>query len=160
MDIVSAEEWHRDPIWEIFREVVAEGDTYAYPPGISKEEGLSAWFHHDVRTFVAMEDGQIFGTYILKANQPGLGGHVATASFMVSASSRGQGIGSQLCIHAMKVAKASGFLAMQFNLVVSTNDTAVNLWKRHGFHVVGRVPGGFRHSRLGYVDALIMHRYL
>jgi ribosomal protein S18 acetylase RimI-like enzyme len=53
-----------------------------------------------------------------------------------------------------------GFRAMQFNLVVSTNTRAVQLWQRLGFSIVGNLAGAFRHARLGYVDALVMYKQL
>jgi len=49
-----------------------------------------------------------------------------------------------------------GFRAMQFNLVVSTNSAGLRCWQRNGFHIVGTLPGAFRHQRLGYVDALVL----
>jgi hypothetical protein len=49
---------------------------------------------------------------------------------------------------------------MQFNFVVATNTRAVATWEAAGFAIVGRLPGAFAHPRLGYVDALVMHRRL
>jgi hypothetical protein len=49
---------------------------------------------------------------------------------------------------------------MQFNFVVSTNAPAVTLWQKLGFQVVGTLPRAFKHARLGYVDAYVMHRFL
>ena len=49
---------------------------------------------------------------------------------------------------------------MQFNFVVATNEAAIQLWTSLGFAIVGRVPGAFRHAKLGLVDALVMHRGL
>jgi len=45
---------------------------------------------------------------------------------------------------------------MQFNLGVSTNSAGIRCWQRHGFEVVGTLPGAFQHRQLGYVDALVM----
>ena len=56
--------------------------------------------------------------------------------------------------------REQGFRAMQFNFVVSSNQRAVRLWERLGFAVVGRLPGAFRHPRLGFVDALVMFKTL
>lgn len=61
---------------------------------------------------------------------------------------------------AMKEARARGFRAMQYNLVVCANEGAIRLWKKHGFAVIGVLPGAFRHARLGYVDALVMYKPL
>jgi len=49
---------------------------------------------------------------------------------------------------------------MQFNFVVSTNEHAVSLWKRHGFEIVGTLPKAFLHPKFGYVDAFVMFRPL
>jgi ribosomal protein S18 acetylase RimI-like enzyme len=49
---------------------------------------------------------------------------------------------------------------MQFNFVISTNEGAVRLWRKHGFEIVGRIPDAFRHARLGLVDVFVMHRRL
>ena len=53
-----------------------------------------------------------------------------------------------------------GFLAMQFNLVVSTNERAVRLWKKLGFQIVGTLPKAFNHAQCGLVDAYVMYRFL
>ena len=47
---------------------------------------------------------------------------------------------------------------MQFNIVVSTNATAVHLWTSMGFRTLCRVPGAFRHPFNGFVDTLVMFR--
>ena len=65
-----------------------------------------------------------------------------------------------MCEHSQKEALAMGFLAMQFNLVVSTNERAVRLWRRLGFGIVGTLPRAFRHVRLGLVDAFVMFKTL
>ena len=57
-------------------------------------------------------------------------------------------------------ARRLGYAAMQFNFVVSTNETAVELWRRLGFDVVGTLPHAFQHPRLGMVDAYVMYRAL
>jgi ribosomal protein S18 acetylase RimI-like enzyme len=49
---------------------------------------------------------------------------------------------------------------MQYSLVVSTNAAAVHLWKRHGFEVVGTLPGALRHPRLDFVDAFVLFKCL
>jgi ribosomal protein S18 acetylase RimI-like enzyme len=113
-----------------------------------------------VRAYVAAMDGRIVGTYILKANQPGLGSHVANAGYMVKRDAQGLGVGRAMCEHSLDEARRQGFLAMQFNMVVSTNEGAVALWKKLGFTIVGTLPKAFRHKKLGLVDAFIMHRFL
>ena len=65
-----------------------------------------------------------------------------------------------MCEHSQNIARQLGYKAMQFNIVVSTNETAVKLWTRLGFDTVGRLPKAFRHPTQGYVDALVMYKWL
>lgn len=147
-------------IWPLFREVVAGGDTYAYDPAISFEAAKALWMTAPARVFAATENGALLGCYVLKPNQPGLGDHVANAGYMVSPQARGKGVASAMCEHSMDMARAAGFVAMQFNFVVASNEVAVGLWQKHGFAIIGRIPNAFRHARLGLTDAFIMYRTL
>jgi len=158
--IRRAEDSDFDGIWEIFHAVVAKGDTYVYDPGTTKEQARAIWMAPALSTYVAFLDGEIAGTYILRANQPGLGSHVANAGYMVRPDRAGRGIGRALCEHSLEEARRAGFLAMQFNAVVSTNEPAVALWRKMGFAIVGTVPKAFQHRELGLVDLYVMHRFL
>src|SRR5205823_8402674 len=145
-----------DAIWDIFHSVVVTGDTYAFDPDISREGALAYWLHPSNWCYVAEREGNVVGTYILKANQPGLGSHVANAAFMVSLQARGLGVGRAMGGHSLSEARRLGFRAMQFNFVVSTNEPAVRLWRQLGFKIVGTLPGAFRHREKGFVDAYVM----
>ena len=112
-----------DAIWDIFHSVVVRGDTYTLDPDISREEALAYWLHPSNWCYVAEREGNVVGTYILKANQPGPGSHVANAAFMVSPQARGFGVGRTMGEHSLSEARRLGFRAMQFNLVVSTNES-------------------------------------
>jgi ribosomal protein S18 acetylase RimI-like enzyme len=140
--------------------IIRAGETYALPRDMGREDALEHWFAPDRSVFVAEESGEIVGTYYLRANRPGPGAHVANAGFMVSGKAGGNGIGQALCDHALAIARAQGFAAMQFNFVVAANVRAAGLWKRMGFAEIGRAPGAFQHPRLGLVDALVMYRKL
>ena len=79
---------------------------------------------------------------------------------MVAPEARGQGIGRAMGEHCLSEARRLGFRAMQFNFVVSTNESAVRLWQQLGFNIVGTLPGAFRHPEKGYIDVYVMHRSL
>jgi ribosomal protein S18 acetylase RimI-like enzyme len=160
LTVRDATDSDRDAIWDIFRVVVASGDTYAFDPDIARTDALAYWMQPPNHCHVAEHHGTVVGTYILKANQPGLGSHVANAAFMVAPSARGIGVGQAMGEHCLAEARRQGFRAMQFNFVVSSNDSAVRLWQRLGFAIVGTLPGAFRHATKGYVDAYVMYRSL
>ncbi|MGC4016488.1 MAG: GNAT family N-acetyltransferase [Luteolibacter sp.] len=160
MEIRQAEITDWKAIWKIFHSVIVDGDTYVFDPDTPEAAARSYWFAEGTSTWVATDQGEILGTYIFKANQPALGSHIANASYMVSPNARGKGVGSAMCRHSLQAAEQAGFLAMQFNIVVSTNAPAVHLWKKHGFRTIGTIPKGYRHRQLGLVDALIMFREL
>jgi ribosomal protein S18 acetylase RimI-like enzyme len=160
VEIREATAANRDAIWDIFREVVAARDTYAFDPGMSRQDALGYWFQANTRTYVAESSGRIVGTYILRPNQSGGGSHVANAAFMVAPVARGRGIGRAMAEHCLTEGRRLGFRAMQFNFVVSTNDPALRLWQKLGFKIVGTLPGAFRHPEKGYVDVYVMFRSL
>lgn len=140
--------------------VFAAGETYAFPRDMSSDAALREWVEKPVETFVAVSEGELVGTYYLKPNQAGPGSHVCNCGYVVAEAARGRGVASRMCEHSQERARALGFRAMQFNLVVTTNTGAIALWERHGFETVGRLPGAFCSPTAGYVDALVMYKQL
>jgi L-amino acid N-acyltransferase YncA len=160
LTIRDASDADRDAILEIFRATIAPGDAFVYDPKTPRAEAEAYWFAKGTRTYVAEQAGRIVGSYILRANRPGLGDHVANAGFMVAPEGRGLGIGRAMGEHALAEARRLGYRAMQFNFVISTNESAVHLWQQLGFEIVGTLPRAFRHARKGFVDAYVMFRLL
>ena len=160
MNIRRAVEGDWAAMWPIFQAVVATETTYVFGPGTSREDARAYFFGPGITSYVAEADGRVVGMYKLIANRRDLGAHVANASFMVDPAHQGAGAGRAMGVHCLEEARRAGYLAMQFNFVVSTNEPAVRLWKALGFKVVGVLPKVFRHRDLGYVDAYVMHRFL
>ena len=150
----------RPALWGILEPMLRAGETYALPRGMTEDDAIAFWTSPEKQAFVAEADGKILGTYFLKANQLGGGSHVANCGYVTSSGATGQGVARAMCAHSLAHAKAEGYLAMQFNFVVSTNSRAARLWESCGFEVVGRLPKGFLSPTLGYVDALIMFQEL
>jgi len=147
-------------IWAILKPAIREGETYALPRDMSGADAVAYWMGPGREVFLADEERRAVGTYFLCANQRGGGGHVANCGYMTDPAARGRGIARGMAEHSLDEARRRGFLAMQFNFVVSSNESAVHLWHSLGFETVGRLPGAFRHPRFGYVDALVMFRRL
>jgi len=158
--IRSATRTDAEAIWQTLAPTIRAGETLALERDLSRDIALGHWFSWDNEVFVAEQEGTIVGTYFLRTNQPGGGAHVATAIYVVSPSATGRGIAQAMCEHSLGTARARGYLAMQFDFVVSTDERRSKLWQRAGFQIVGRLPKAFRHPSLGLVDALVMHREL
>ncbi len=154
--IRSATDSDRGAIWEIFREVIVAGETYPLDENISCGDALAYWFQREAHVFVFENNGEIEGSYTLHGNQSGGGGHVANAAFIVARDAREQGIGRAMGEHCLTEARRLGFRAMQFNFVVSSNESAVKLWQDLGLKIVGTLPRAFRHPTRGYVDVYVM----
>lgn len=152
-----------EEIYDVFCHALDEGKTYSYTREEMTPERALAYFMTAPGTECYIADtkkGDLVGFYTIRPNRTGRAGHVANASFIVHHSHRGEGIGRLISEHAIKTARKLKFKAMQFNFVVSTNQTAIKLYQSLEFKIVGRLPKGFRHASEGMVDVYIMHRFL
>ena len=159
-EIRKALEADKPAIWQIIKSVIAGGDTYVFSLDSTEDEMMAYWFTPDKQNYVAELDGEIVGTFWLRANQPGLGSHVANAAYMVSPTAGGTGIGRQMAEYSLDEARRLGFAAMQFNFVVKSNTVAVKLWQSIGFEIIGEIPDAFDHHQDGFTNAYIMYRKL
>jgi RimJ/RimL family protein N-acetyltransferase len=160
MTIRPADSSDASAIWSILEPTIRAGETYTLPLDMDREQALANWFAADHTVFVAEDEGDVLGSYYLRANQKGGGAHVGNCGYMTAASAVGRGVATAMCRHSLEYARSQGFLAMQFNFVVSTNLRAIHLWRKFGFEEIGRIPNAFLHPNLGYVDALVMYRTL
>ncbi|MBE9061182.1 GNAT family N-acetyltransferase [cf. Phormidesmis sp. LEGE 11477] len=170
-------------VWSLLEPTFRAGETYAFSPDICESEAYQVWVERPRATYVVVQEGvakgtavekvteevaveecdrssRILGTYYIKANQPALGAHVCNCGYVVATAARGRGIATAMCEHSQAEARRLGFIAMQFNLVVSTNAAAVRLWQKLGFEIVGKLPKAFQHSVAGLVDAFVMYKIL
>jgi non-canonical purine NTP pyrophosphatase (RdgB/HAM1 family) len=150
----------RDAVWGILEPTLRVGETYALPRDMSRDEALAWWYRPDNDTFVAEDAGEVVGSYFLRANQLGGGAHVANCGYVTASAAQGRGIARAMVEHSLAHAKRRGFVAMQFNFVVRTNERAVRIWQACGFEIVGTLPEAFAHPRLGLVDAYVMYKRL
>ena len=155
MEIREATEADWPQIHPFFAEIVAAGETYAYPDDLSSEEARGLWMQDHV--VVAVDGDRVLGSAKMGPNRPGRGRHVGTASFMVAPEARGRGVGRALGDYCVAWHRAEGFRAIQFNAVVETNTGAVRLWQSLGFRILGTVPEAFDSASHGLVGLHVMH---
>ena len=160
MVIREADDRDDSAIWRVLEPTIRAGETLMLPREMSEAEALGYWRPPQHEVFVAEQDGEVLGTYYLRPNQRGGGGHVANCGYATAPSAAGRGVARAMCAHSLAHARSIGFRAMQFNCVVGSNERAIRLWLSVGFEIVGRVPETFRHPRLGLVETLVMYRTL
>ena len=150
----------KEQIWEIIKPIIAAGDTYVFAPDSPKEKKLRYWCGADKKTYVALLENKIVGTFFIKKNQPDLGSHIANAGYMVAPDARGKSVGRRMAEFSLEEARRLGYRAMQFNIVVKSNAGAVRLWQNLGFEIIGEIPEAFNHVENGLTNAYIMYRKL
>ena len=146
--------------WPTFRNIIQAQETYAFDPDMNESSAYTLWCEAPLKSFVYEEKGQVLASYYLKANAMGPSSHICNCGYMVSPLAAGKGIARQLCEHSQLIAIELGFKAMQFNSVVSSNTVAVSLWQKLGYEIIGKIPKAYNHPKLGYVDSLIMYKWL
>jgi L-amino acid N-acyltransferase YncA len=155
----SEADWPR--IWPFFAQIVAAGETYAYPEDLTLETARTLWLEAPRgHTVVAVEGDQVLGSAKMGPNRPTRGAHIATASFMVDPAHAGKGIGRALGSYVVEWARSEGYRGMQFNAVVETNAAAIRLWESLGFEILGTVPAAFDSKAHGYVGMHVMYQRL
>lgn len=155
----SEEDWPQ--LWPIVHNIVRTEETFAYDPAMTSAQAHDIWIEKPPGlTVIAEDDDRIIGSAKMGANRVGPGAHISTASFMVAQEARGCGVGTALLHFALAWAREQGFAGMQFNAVVDSNRAAIELYERHGFSIVGTVPGAFKHPQLGRVGLHVMYREL
>lgn len=141
--------------------VFAAGETYPVAPDINEADARHYWLTSPRVTYNAfLPDGTLAGGYYIRPNQPTLGDHVCNCGYIVAETQRGHGIASRLCQHSQQIAVQLGFSAMQYNLVIASNEAALHVWQKNGMEIVGTIAKAFHHKRLGLTDAHIMYKWL
>jgi GNAT superfamily N-acetyltransferase len=161
VDIRAATPGDWPNIYPFFAGIVAAGETYAYPDGLSSDEARELWMERPPGlTIVAVDADTVLGSAKMGPNRPGRGAHIATGSFMVDPRHAGRGVGRALGAYLIDWARRNGYHGIQFNAVVETNAPAVHLWQALGFRTLGTVPEAFAHPTNGLVGLHVMYRKL
>lgn len=157
MDMIIRE-YTRDDAEEaavIWNHIVEEGIAFPQTDCLTKESA-DAFFSEQSFTGTAFDrhSGAMVGLYILHPNNVGRCGHICNASYAVKWDMRGRQIGEKLVRHCMEKGRELGFVILQFNAVVKTNEAALHLYQKLGFTRLGVIPGGFLMKDGRYEDII------
>lgn len=156
---VYREEFDYPSLFEVFQEIVEEGQTY--PQDIINEKTFRQYFlSHNCFVFRLQESNKTVGGFYIKPNFPGRCAHLANFGMAIKSEYRGQGLGKLIVPRAIKYAKIIGYEALYTNLVFVTNPASIQVCKQNGFVEVGRLPRAGNLKGSGYTDALQLYRDL
>ena len=125
----------------IWNKVVEDGVAFPQTEPLDDDTGAEFFASQDY-TAVAFDTdtAEVVGMYILHPNNVGRCGHICNASYAVRSDMRGKHIGELLVTDCLKKAKELGYKILQFNAVVATNTSALELYKKLGFVQLGVIP--------------------
>lgn len=149
----------KESLYQIFKEIIEAGSYFPHDKD-TYEEFMHCFFALGSHVYVCRSEEGVIGGFYLKANFPGRASHIANAAYMIKKTSRGKGLGRLLGESSLCMAKGLGFQAIQLNVVLSQNLTAVNLYKKLGFHIIGTIPQAIRNSDNSYQEGYIMFQSL
>jgi ribosomal protein S18 acetylase RimI-like enzyme len=164
VQLVLAERQDVEPLRDLYRVIVDEGNSYPHDRFPDQEGFMDYWFRGKSTVAAYVPDrvhaAGMVGAFYLKPNWPGRAGHVANAGFIVAPDWRNRGLGRLLGDTMLSYAKQLGYRGVIFNLVFLENVVARRLWEKLGFEKLGMIPGAVRKNDGTYQDAMIMFRSL
>ena len=141
----------------IWNKVVEDGVAFPQTEPLDDDTGAEFFAAQDY-TAVAFDTdtAEVVGMYFLHPNNVCRCGLICNASYAVRSDMRGKHIGELLVTDCLKKAKELGYKILQFNAVVATNTSALELYKKLGFVQLGVIPGGFL-MKDGHYEDIIVH---
>ncbi len=156
---VYREELDFPSLYELFKEIIDEGQTY--PQDKIDEKSFRQYFlSHDCFVFRLQETNKTVGGFYIKPNFPGRSAHLANIGLAIKLEYRGRGLGKVMMPRIIKYGKLIGYEALYTNLVYVTNPASIAVCKDNGFVEVGRLPRAGNLKGFGYTDALQLYRDL
>ncbi len=143
-------------LYELFKEIIKEGNSYSQMLPYSFEEFLDYFFPKDSLVLICKKDKKIIAGFYLKPNFTGKSSHIANCGYIVNRDFRGQKIGFHLGKCSIDIAKQLGYRSMIFNLVFKENISAIKLWEKLDFKIIGTIPEAVKMENGEYQDAHIM----
>jgi len=143
-------------LWDIFRDILEEGQTYPQTEEEVKDIHDFAQYYlaFDVILCRRTEDGKVLGSVYIKPNFPGRSSHICNGGFMVAKEFRSLGICTLLTQSFLPAARLLGYEAAFFNLVYVSNPGAIKVYRQAGFQEIGIVPKAGKLKGIGYTDAI------
>ena len=148
-----------EQITEIWNEIVESAIAFPEEEPLKLEEARE-FFAKELAVICACEGDKILGFYVLHPNGYGRRSHICNTSYGVRADARGHGVGRKLVLDSFKRCKEYGFKILQYNGVVSINESALKLYRSLNMTEAGRIENGYRLKDGSYCDGIIFTKKL
>ena len=143
-------------LYELFLEIVKEGDLYPQTLPYPFTDFLNYFFPTNSKVLICKKDNEIIGGFYIKPNFQDRASHIANCGYIVKKEYRGRGLGFHLGKYSIDMAKELGYRGIIFNLVFRENKPSIKLWGKLGFKTIGIIPDAVKKDDGNYQDALIM----
>ncbi|CAM9170625.1 unnamed protein product [Chrysoparadoxa australica] len=151
---------------QMLNQVIEEGRSWPFEEQMTEDEFKSYFMSHHAYVLTEkrpVEEGEdeVLGVFYIKPNFPGRCSHVCNGGFITHPQHRRRGVGFVMGWAFLLLARDVGFRASYFNLVFTSNESSVRLWRRLGFCELALVPNVARLKGIeGYTDAIQFFRDL
>lgn len=144
-------------ITKIWNEIIDEGNSFHWEEH-QPEGKIEYILSTQTEVYCACINDVLVGFYLLHPNSSGRGKHIANALYAVSKKYRRKGIGTLLVKHSLDIAKEYGFIGMQYNSVVESNNS-IHIYNKLGFEKIGIIKNGFFDKNKNYQNIVIFYKY-
>jgi len=158
---------------------IQQGDSYPMIEPFTVSEFVKYWFSGFAAVMIRGEDEAVvrtiqtandqtrwgdicLGSFFIQAKYPGRSSHICTGLFLVTTSSRKNGVGRLMGEMYLDWAPKLAYTYSLFDLVYEKNTSSCRIWDSLGFKRLGRIKGcGYLKSYPDHpVDAIIYGRDL
>jgi L-amino acid N-acyltransferase YncA len=126
-------------LFAIYAAAVEAGGSFPRRSPVGIATFRSGWLTNARTVQVAYLGSRLVGSYFVRPAFPEAAGHIANAGYVVADDLRRRGFGRALAEHSLDTARALGFDAMLFTLVLEHNPSR-RLWVSLSFQEVGCIP--------------------
>lgn len=147
-------------IVSIYNQAILEGGLTADIDTFTVEDKIDWFYSHDPGVhpvFVQYAGTELAGWLSVSPYRPGRRAlrYTVEVSCYIRADFRQRQIGSLLLCHAVEWCKQKGYRKM-FAIVLDTNTSSLNFFRKHGFVEWGHLPGVAEFERTGIVGQYYM----
>lgn len=153
---VYNEELDFKSFYELFEEIIEEGIFYVQDT-LDEKTFREIFLSHNCFVFRLAGSHKTIAGFYIKPVFPGRASHTANTGIAIKKEYRSQGLGQIMSDRIEKYTKILGYEASYAQLAFVTNTASIELAKKNGAVIVGRIPRAANLKGFGYTDAVQLY---